>query len=52
MIQTCTKKDISWIRFFARLKENKRIAMQFDKLNSTFSSFIAIAIIKLLKLFW
>lgn len=38
-------------RFFGRLKENKRIAMRFDKLDSTFISFIALAIAKLYKLF-
>ncbi len=38
-------------RFFGRIKENKRIAMQFDKTDSVFLSFIALAIIKLYKLF-
>ena len=38
-------------RFFGRMKENKRIAMRFDKLDNTFLSFIALAIIKLYKLF-
>ena len=38
-------------RLFGRLKENKRIAMRFDKLDSTFLSFIAIALAKLFKLF-
>lgn len=38
-------------RFFGRLKENKRIAMRYDKLDHTFLSFIVIAIAKLYKLF-
>ncbi|MCC8416315.1 MAG: transposase [Rickettsia endosymbiont of Gnoriste bilineata] len=38
-------------RLFGRLKENKRIAMRFDKLNSTFLSFVALALAKLFKLF-
>ena len=38
-------------RVFGMLKENKRIAMRFDKLDHTFISFIALAIIKLYKLF-
>ena len=38
-------------RLFGRLKENKRIAMRFDKLDSTFLGFIALALIKLFKLF-
>jgi len=38
-------------RFFGRIKENKRIAMRFDKLDSCFLSFIALAIAKLYKLF-
>lgn len=38
-------------RFFGRLKENKRIAMRFDKMDHTFLSFIALAITKLYKLF-
>lgn len=38
-------------RFFGRLKENKRIAMRFDKLDFTFLSFIALAACKLLNLF-
>jgi transposase len=32
-------------RLFGRLKENKRIAMRFDKLDVVFSSFIALALI-------
>ena len=31
-------------RFFGRLKENKRIAMRFDKMAHSFLSFIALAI--------
>ena len=38
-------------RFFGKLKENKRIAMRFDKMDYTFLSFIALAITKLYKLF-
>lgn len=38
-------------RFFGRLKENKRVAMRFDKMDHTFLSFIALAIAKLYKLF-
>ena len=38
-------------RFFGRIKENKRITMRFDKLDITFLSFIALAVIKLYKLF-
>ena len=38
-------------RFFGRLKENKRIAMRFDKMDHAFFSFIALAITKSLKLF-
>jgi transposase len=37
-------------RFFGRLKENKRIAMRFDKMDHSFLSFIAPAIAKLYKL--
>lgn len=37
-------------RFFGRLKENKRIAMRFDKLDHSFLSFIALATAKLYKL--
>jgi transposase len=38
-------------RFFGRIKENKRLAMRFDKLDSCFFSFIALAALKLYKLF-
>jgi len=38
-------------RLFGRLKENKRIAMRFDKLDSTFLSFITLALSKAYKLF-
>jgi transposase len=38
-------------RLFGRLKENKRIAMRFDKMDHAFFSFIALAIAKSLKLF-
>ena len=37
-------------RFFGRLKENKRIAMRFDKMDHTFLSFISLASLKILKL--
>jgi len=33
-------------RFFGRIKENKRIATRFDKLDICFSSFIALAALK------
>jgi len=38
-------------RLFGRIKENKRIAMRFDKMDHAFLSFIALAIAKLFKLF-
>ncbi|WP_375326848.1 transposase [Candidatus Tisiphia endosymbiont of Nemotelus uliginosus] len=38
-------------RLFGRLKENKRIAMRFDKLDCTFLNFIALALIKAYNLF-
>jgi len=38
-------------RLFRRLKENKMIAMRFDKLDSTFLSFIARALSNVYKLF-
>ena len=38
-------------RLFGRLKENKRIATRFDKLDFIFLSFIALALIKALNLF-
>ena len=34
-------------RFFGRIKENKRIAMRFDKMDHAFLSFIALAFAKL-----
>ena len=37
-------------RFFARLKENKRLVARFDKLDITFFSFIALACLKILHL--
>lgn len=37
-------------RFFGRLKENKRLALRFDKLITTFFSFFALAAIKALNL--
>lgn len=38
-------------RLFGRMKENKRLAMRFDKLDITFLGFIALALMKLYKLF-
>jgi transposase len=35
-------------QFFGKLKENKRLALRFDKLDSSFLSFIALASIKIL----
>ena len=37
-------------RFFGRVKENKRLALRFDKLATTFFSFFALAAIKSLNL--
>ena len=37
-------------RFFAQVKEHKRLALRFDKLDSTFFSFFALATIKILNL--
>ena len=37
-------------RFFGRIKENKRLALRFDKLTHTFLSFFALAAIKSLGL--
>ncbi len=37
-------------RFFSHLKENKRMALRFDKLDITFFAFFALACMKLLKL--
>lgn len=36
--------------FFGKIKENKRLAMRFDKLDVTFFSFFALACLKVLKL--
>lgn len=38
-------------RLFGRLKENKRIAMRFDKMDHVFLNFVALAIAKCCKLF-
>ncbi len=38
-------------RLFGRIKENKRIAMRFDKRDTMFLSFIALALLKAYKLF-
>lgn len=37
-------------RFFGKIKENKRLALRFDKLDLTFFAFFALACIKVLKL--
>ncbi len=37
-------------RFFCQIKENKRLALRFDKLDLTFFSFFALATIKALGL--
>ena len=37
-------------RFFGRIKENRRLALRFDKLDVTFFSFFAIACLKALKI--
>ena len=37
-------------RFFGRIKENKRLALRFDKLSHTFFSFFALAAMKALGL--
>lgn len=37
-------------RFFANIKENKRLIARFDKLDTTFFSFFALACLKALKL--
>lgn len=36
--------------FFGKIKENKRLALRFDKLDVTFFSFFALASLKVLKL--
>ncbi|ATW30308.1 hypothetical protein BJP41_08275 [Candidatus Williamhamiltonella defendens] len=47
------KKDIQTRiaieRFFGKIKENKRLALRFDKLDVTFFSFFSIACLKLFK---
>jgi len=40
------RKDIE--RFFGKIKENKRVAMRYDKNDSTFLAFIALAAIKII----
>ena len=37
-------------RFFGKIKENKRFALRFDKLDTTFFSFFALACLKIFKL--
>jgi transposase len=44
-VQTCRKRHIIE-RLFGRLKKNKRITMRFDKRDSNFLSFIALALMK------
>ncbi len=39
-------------RFFGKIKENKRLALRFDKLDVTFFSFFAIACLKVFKLLY
>ena len=38
-------------RFFGKIKENKRLALRFDKLDSTFLAFFHLACLKVLNLF-
>lgn len=38
-------------RFFGKIKENKRLALRFDKLDTTFFVFFLLACLKVLKLF-
>ena len=38
--------------FFGRLKENKRMALRFDKLDISFFSFFSLACLKILKLLY
>ena len=44
------KTRVAIEHFFGRLKENKRMALRFDKLDITFFSFFALACLKILKL--
>ena len=37
-------------RFFGKIKENKRLALRFDKLDTTFFSFFALGCLKVLNL--
>lgn len=37
-------------RFFGKIKDNKRLALRFDKLDATFFSFFALACLKVLNL--
>ncbi len=37
-------------RFFGKIKEHKRLALRFDKLDITFFSFFALACLKVFKL--
>ena len=37
-------------RFFGKIKENKRLALRFDKLDATFFSFFALGCLKVLNL--
>lgn len=38
-------------RFFGKIKENKRLSLRFDKLDSTFLAFFHLACLKVLNLF-
>jgi transposase len=39
-------------RFFGKIKDNKRLALRFDKLEVTFFSFFALSCLKVLNLLW
>ena len=43
------KTRVSIEHFFGRVKENKRLALRFDKLDITFFSFFVLACLKILK---
>jgi len=44
------KTRVNIEHFFGRVKENKRMALRFDKLDTTFFSFFALACLKVLNL--
>lgn len=50
MYRTYYRTRSSIERFFGSIKENKRLALKFDKLAATFFSFFALAAMKTLKL--